>query len=144
MIGHSSPAIRFHLNKSVLAVELYDLVANQMIATFHRPDSHCTFTEEREYGRFAITLRLDWGDLLLGEPMLDMDVALRNDDGTRRRLKPSKHKNHHTRLSDLVPGSKAPRVYDLEYEGLHMRLVARKTFAIEGGVSIYVFDPKAK
>ena len=142
MTGHSSPAIRLPLGKSVLAVELYDLVANQVIVTFHRPRSHCTFTEEWEHGQFAITLRLDWGDLLGGEPMLDMDVALRNDNGTKKRLRPNK--NHHTRLSSLIPGSTEPRGYYLEYEGLRMRLVTRKTFAIEAGMSIYVFDPGAK
>lgn len=140
----SQPPIRLSLEKSVLAVELFDLRANNRVGTYHREGSRCTFTDEIAHAQFRIVLRIDWGDMKDAEPMLDMDVVRIREDGTRARLVPKKNPSHHTRLSDLLPGSTAPRFYDIEFEGLSLRLVARKTFATNVSLSIHIVDPDAQ
>jgi hypothetical protein len=134
-------SIPLGLGKSVIAVELFDLERNQRIGTFHREGSQCIFSDTLHHHDFELGLRLDWGDLHEGEPTLDLDVVRVKTDGTKLRLKPAKVPVHHTRLSDFYPGSLKPRFYDLIFEGLHLRLVARKTFASSIGMSIYVVDP---
>jgi hypothetical protein len=138
------PPIRLSLEKSVLAVELFDLLANSRVGTYHREGSRCTFTDEIAHAQFRIVLRLDWGDMNDAEPMLDMDVVRIWEDGTLARLAPKKNPSHHTRLSALLPGSTEPRFYDIEFEGLSLRLVARKTFAISVSLSAYIVDPEAQ
>lgn len=145
MFDASTPAIRLGLGKSVVAVQLYDRVANSEIATFHRDDgSRCTFSKTIPHKTYELVLRLDWGDLREGEPTLDLEVTRLHPDGSRSRIKPKHLPQHHTTLSALVPGSKDPRTYDLQYEGLSMRLVARKTFALGVGLSVYVVDSRNK
>ena len=133
--------IQLSLEKSVLAVELFDLIADKRVVTFHRPGSRCTFTKEISHGSFRITLRLDWGDLNDGEPTLDMDVERIQEAGALRKIRPKSNPSHRTRLSDLVPGSINPRFYDIKYEGLTLRLVARKTFAASVSLSAFIVDP---
>ena len=87
-----------------------------------------------------LTLRLDWGDLHDGDPTLDLDVTRIESDGTRKRIAPQRIPQHHTVLNYLRPNSKEPQTYDLEYEGLSLRLVARKSFAVGTGISIYIVD----
>ena len=132
------------LGKYVLAVELYDLTANEKIGTFHRDGSRCTFSEIVQHRDFELRFRLDWGDLEDGEPILDLDVNRVEPDGTRKLVQPKRNPQHHTTLSSLKPGSNVPRTYDLEYAGLTMRLVAKKSFAIGAGLSIYIVDPDHK
>jgi hypothetical protein len=135
--------IRLSLEKSVLAVELFDLASNRVIATFHRPRSRCSFTEELVHGSFHVVLRLDWGQTTDGEPTLDMDAKRRTADGSLKVVPPKKNPSHHTSLSSLVSGSLAPRFYDLQYGTLRLRLVARKTFAATTSLSTYVVDGTA-
>ena len=73
--------------------------------------------------------------------MLDLDVVETRSDGSRETLKPRAVPTHHTRLSDFVTDDSAPRVYDLTYEGLRLRVVAKKTFAYSIGASIFVANP---
>lgn len=122
----------------MLYVELVDLERKEQIRTFHRDRRRCTFTEELNYHGFDLILRLDWGVLVDGEPMLDLDVVQKKTDGTRVRLKPKHIPVHHTSLSSLLSGSTEPRVYDLQYEGLRLRLVAKKTFAVSIEMSAYI------
>lgn len=136
------PPIRLSLEKSVLAVELFDLLSNKRLRTYQRQGSRCTFTDEIGHGPYRITLRLDWGDLNDGEPILDMDVVHVQEDGTIRKLRPKHNPSHHTRLSTLKPDA-GLRAYDTEFEGLCLRLVARKTFATSVGLSVYIVDPQA-
>ena len=138
------PHIHLPLGKAVLGVEMFDLVSNKRLASFHREKSRCSFFEQIPHGPFELTFRLDWGDLIDGEPTLDLDVTKTCDDGTRKRLRPAKVSTHHTQLTAFIPGSTKPRIYDLEFEGLHVRLVARKTFAIGVGLSVYIVDPAEK
>jgi hypothetical protein len=136
----SSPPIRVSLDKSVLAVELFDLSAHRLIGTFHREKSRCTFTDSIAHGAFELELRLDWGDTSDGEPTLDLDVKERQPDGTIKQVKPRNIPSHHTKPSSLIPGSAEPRTYDLEYKGLRLRLVARKTFATSASLSAYIVN----
>lgn len=133
--------ILLRLGKSVLSVELYDLEQGLQIATFHRQNSYCTFTEAIQHQEFELKLRLDWGDLVEGEPTLDIDVFRINANGTRRRIKPKRTPVHHVTLSTFVAESSEPRTYDLDYEGLRMRLLARKTFGVGTRLSVSVVDP---
>lgn len=135
--------IRLSLEKSVLAVELYDLCSNSVVRTYHRQGSRCTFTDELVHGSFHIVLRLDWGDMNDGEPTLDMDVKRVQSDGTFHRIPPKKNPSHQTRLSNLDPESTKPRLYDIEFEGLLLRLVARKTFATQVSLSACIVDNQA-
>ena len=73
--------------------------------------------------------------------MLDLDVVQTRLDGSRETLKPRDIPAHHTSLSDFVPGSSAPRFYDLTYMGLRLRVIAKKTFASSIGASVLVVDP---
>jgi hypothetical protein len=130
--------IRLSLEKSVLAVELFDLVSNRAIAMFHRQRSRCSFTEEMVHGSFLIVLRLDWGQTKDGEATLDMDVKRRAADGSFKDVPAKKNPSHHTPLSALVPGSLVPRCYDVQFGTLRLRLVARKTFAATASLSAYV------
>jgi len=132
------------LGKSVLAVELYDLVANKKIVTFHREGSRCIFSEVVRHREFELTLRLDWGDLREGNPTLDLDVIRIDADGVRQRIKPRHNPKHHTTLSTVLPSSTSLQTYDLEYEGLTMRLVARNSFEVGVGLSAYIVDPEHK
>ena len=136
------PRIHLSLEKSVLAVELFDLLSNSKLRTYQLHGSRCTFTDEISHASCRITLRLDWGDLNDGEPTLDMDVVRIHEDGTTRKLRPKCNPSHHTRLSNLKPGSVEPRYYDTEFEGLLLRLIARKTFATQVSLSAYVVDPQ--
>jgi hypothetical protein len=136
-------AIHLPLGKRVLAVELFDLNTNSKVATYHREGSRCTFTNEIPHGQFRLVFRLDWGDLDNGEPMLDMDVWRELEDGSLRRVPPKKNLSHHTGLSPLAEGT-GTRLYDIEYEGLSLRLVAKKTFAISVGLSICIVDSNSK
>lgn len=133
--------ISLALGKSVLGVELYDIASNTKLFTFHRKGSHCTFANPIVHGDFELTLRLDWQDLDDGEPTLDLDVKKRQRDGTHKSIKPARNPKHHTTLSSFVPGNTEPRIYDLDYEGLSMRLVARKTFTMGVGISMHIVDP---
>jgi hypothetical protein len=143
MAASAQPSIKLCLGKQVLGVELFDLLSNQRIATFHREGSHCSFSDEISYEQFFITLRLDWGALHDGEPTLDLDVSEVSPGGTRKALKPKRILNHHTRLSEFASGNTSPRTYDLEFKGFQMRLVARKTFSESVGASLYIVDPHA-
>jgi hypothetical protein len=138
----SNIPIHLPLGKSVLAVELYDKVASKNIFTFHREGSHCTFSEVIPYGEFELTLRLDWGDLIKGDPTLDLDVKRVEPNGTRKTVKPKHNPQHHTNSKPWLQNRSDPLTYDLQYEGLSMRLVARKSFATGVGASIYVVDPE--
>jgi hypothetical protein len=139
----SSPKISLTLGKSVLAVELFDIVANKLLATYHRERSRCSFTDEILHREYEIILRVDWGDLKDGEPVLDMDVYRTNSDGSRTQVQPRSASWHHTTLSTLQPGSASPRAYDVEFQGLRMRLVTKKTFGVGVGLSVHVVDPTA-
>lgn len=144
MSDTSTPPIHLALGKSVLGVELFDKVRNEQIATFHREGKHCTFSTAIPHGDFEPTLRLDWGDLRQGpqgEPTLDLDVVRITPDGTRKKLKPKQIPQHHTTPSSRLPASDAPITYDLEYQGLSMRLVAKKTFGIAVSLSALIVDP---
>lgn len=141
-MNEAQPPIHLSLGKSVLAVELFDLHAYRQVATYHRAGSRCTFTEQINHGRFRIVFRLDWGDTHDGEPTLDMDVQRVHEDGTLKTIQPKKNPSHHTRLSTLVPGSTESRFYDVVYEGLALRLVARKSFATSVRLSAYIVDPE--
>jgi hypothetical protein len=142
MSDTSTPPIHLALGKSVLAVELFDQVKNELIATIHKEGKHCTFSKDAiRHGDFELTLRLDWGVLQEGEPTLDLDVVRITPDGIRRKLKPRQIPHHHTTLSSLLPGSDAPRIYKLEYQGLSMRLVAKKNFGLAVGLSAFIVDP---
>lgn len=137
-------SIHLPLGKSVLAVELYDIVSGKQIFTFHRDGKYCTFAEEIPHKDFILTLRLDWGALNEGDPTLDLDVTRLLPDGTRKRIKPKRNPQHHTTLSPLRPDSKEPRTYDLEYEGLTMRLFSKKSFAVRAEMSAYIVDSESK
>jgi hypothetical protein len=144
MSATSTHPIRISLEKSVLGVEVFDLLSNMVIKTFHRPGSRCSFAvEEIGHGSFLICFRLDWGQSEQGEPVLDMDVKRRLADGTFKPVRPKKNPAHHTSVSTPLPRSNQPRFYDVEFEGLHLRLVARKNFASAVGLSVYVVDSTA-
>lgn len=140
MSNTSTAPIHLALGKSVLAVELFDQFKSERIATFHREGKHCTFSTVIPHGNFELTLLLDWGEPQEGEPTLDLDVVRITPDGTRKKLKPKQIPQHHTTLRSFPPGSDAPRTYDLEYQGLSMRLVAKKTFGLAVSLSAYVID----
>ncbi len=122
----------------MLGVELFDLEKQARIGTFHRESSRCTFAEGIRHLNFELTLRLDWGDLNDEEPMLDLDVVRIEPDGQRFRLKLKENPVHHTSLSPLASGNTGPRTYDLLYEGLRLRLVAKKSFATTASMSAYI------
>jgi len=132
--------IRLSLEKGVLAVEMYDLASSRAIAMVARERGRCSFAKEFPHGPFLITLRLDWGQMEDGEPTLDMDVKYRRPDGIFKVVPPKKNPHHHTRLSAPLPGNLEPRLYDVEYKGLRLRLVARKTFATVVSLSAHVVD----
>lgn len=141
MSDTSMSPIHLALGKSVLAVELFDQVRSERIATFHRKGKHCTFSAAIPHGDFELTLRLDWGETQEGEPTLDLDVVRITPDGARKKLKPKQIPQHHSTLSSFLPSSDAPRSYDLEYQGLSMRLVAKKTFGLAVSLSAFVVNP---
>lgn len=141
MSGPATPPIRLTLGKFVLKVELFDLVKNEQIQTFHREGKHCTFSTAILHGDFELSLRLDWGDLQEGEPMLDLDVVRITAEGIRNVLKPKQIPQHHTSLSGLPAGNDTPRTYDLKYQGLSLRIVAKKSFALTVGLDAFVVNP---
>lgn len=140
-MSDTTHTIRLALGKLVVAVDLFDQVKNEHIATIHRENKYCTFSVPIRHGDFELILRLDWGDLREGEPTLDLDVFRITSEGIRKKLEPKQIPQHHTTLSSLPTGNDAPRVYDLEYQGLSMRLVAKKTFGLSVSLDAYIVDP---
>ena len=68
----------------------------------------CDFTDDITFGRFQITLRLDWGsfDENFQEPILDADVYI-YDEKTKKKKKYKSNKQawHHTEI-EKRPGEK--------------------------------------
>ena len=60
--------------------ELINTKTQEVIELFCRSDNRrCDFMDDFSFGRFQITLRLDWGDLdeHFKEPTLDADVIIK-------------------------------------------------------------------
>ena len=87
--------------------ELIDTKTNEIKELFCRSDNRrCDFMDEFSFGRFYITLRLDWGDLdeNFQEPTLDADVYA-FDEKTKKKYKSNKKEWHHTEI-EKIPGEK--------------------------------------
>ena len=82
-------------------VEVIDKETGETKILFEREGRHCHFMDEFCFGRFFITLRLDWTDQdsKYQEPTLDADIYTKNAiTGEKIKYKSGKDMWHHTSI----------------------------------------------
>ena len=85
----------------ITEVEVINKRTGETKILFEREDSHCLFMDEFCFGRFFITLRLDWvdQDSKYQEPTLDADIYTKNAvTGEKIKYKSGKDMWHHTSI----------------------------------------------
>ena len=105
---------------------------------FERPGRFCSFAHDIEHDGHIVSLRIDWRDVIDGEPTLDAQI-FEYRDGRRIRELP-KRSWHHTRVT--APGTDT-RCYQFTFRGLELELVAKKSFAVSTSLDAYIYDPGA-
>lgn len=91
---------------------------------YEEKGSKCHFYKKVDFQNFIITLRLDWSDVINGDPILDADIW-RKPKNKKNRLKNGRW--HHTR-KNYDPTS-CRYIYSFEFQNLKLRLAPKITVA---------------
>lgn len=91
---------------------------------FEIKDSKCHFHKEFEYQDYIIQLRLDWSDVINGDPVLDTDIW-RKPKCRKNRLRNGPW-HHAEKQFDSASGR---NIYTFEFENLRLRLGTKTSVA---------------
>ncbi|MBW2631238.1 MAG: hypothetical protein JRC90_05665 [Deltaproteobacteria bacterium] len=117
--------------KKVLSMKLMNIDSKEEMLLYEREgSSRCLFNEDILFGEYLITLRVDWGDIRNGDPVLDADIY-KNISG-RKKKKIRNGPWHHTK-KEYDKHSNC-LIYEFNFQKLILRLMSQTTFGI--GVSM--------
>lgn len=129
-------AIKLPDGRTSLKTVLVDRSSGREIVLFEREGSRCQFAVDYPYNTYIIALRVDWGDLEKGDPVLDADIFLNAGGSRGKRIANAEW--HHTRLTPTSSGDL--RIYAFRFKGLTLELIARKSLALTVGVSACIVN----
>ena len=66
--------MKFNDSTQIISVTMINMDDGTETQLFERKGSKCHFHKEFAYQNYIINLRLDWNDIVNGEPMLDADI----------------------------------------------------------------------
>lgn len=104
---------------SVTMINMDDGIESEL---FEIKGSRCHFSQEFEYQDYIIQLRLDWDDLVNGDPKLDVDIWRKFKHKNNRLRKGPWH--HAEKKFDSAMGR---YIYTFEFENLRLRLGTKTT-----------------
>ena len=119
----------------ITEVEVTNKRTGQKTILSEKEGSYCLFMDEFCFGKFFITLRLDWLDQngKHQEPTLDADIYIKNAvTGKKRKYKSGKDMWHHTSIEKDDEGN---FIYHFSFKSFE--LVLRRRITVED-----VFDGK--
>lgn len=117
-------AIDIGENTEITEVILIDLKKGMETKLFEKPGSRCHFNETFKYNEYYIQLRIDWKDLVNGDPTLDADIY-KIIHGKKVFLKKKDTEWHrtHRELNDEM----GLHVYAFKFEDLELCLNIKKS-----------------
>ena len=119
--------------------ELINTKTKEIKELFCRSDNkRCDFMDDFFFGRFHITLRLDWGGLddNFQEPTLDADVYIFDEKtGKRKKYKAKKKEWHHTEIEKIPEEKFKYRFSFHELELIFERRITTQNF-LNGKIKI--------
>ena len=116
-------------NKKILSMKLVDIDTKEEMLLFEREGSRCHFSKEFLFGNYIINLRMDWGDIKNGDPVLDADIY-RNISGSKgKRIKNGAW--HHTEKRYDQDSRRI--IYVFNFKNLQLRLMSQ--ISVSMGIS---------
>lgn len=108
----------------IVSVSIINMDDGTETQLFEISGSHCHFRKEFEYKNYIIQLRIDWKDIVNGDPVLDADIW-RKPKNEKNRLKNGPW-HHSEKKFDSGTGR---NVYAFEFEGLKLCFGTKTTAA---------------
>lgn len=106
----------------IVSVKLINSDTGKESTLIEKEGSRCHFLEVFHFQNYLIQLRLDWGDVINGDPMLDADILTEN---TCKKNWLRKGSWHHTKKElDEKTGKK---MYTFKFQNLILRLILKMT-----------------
>jgi len=129
-------SIRLGNGKKISAMTITDVDSGAQKNLFEREGSKCYFNEDIYFENYMITLRIDWGDIEKGDPVLDADIYCGYSG-----IKVKKLKNgpwHHTVKNFDVNANR--KIYEFDFKNLKLRLTSQWTVEIEHSTDSFLVE----
>ena len=131
--------MRLDSQTEIIKATMINADNNEELLLFEKEGSRCHFRKEFEHQGYIISLRLDWGDVVNGEPKLDADIWRKSKNKNNRLRNGEWH--HTTKEFDEKIGV---HIYLFEFQNLRLRLATRTTVGKRLSCSAVIVKPSQK